>query len=107
MSQDHQFAQFLRTIGRRPRLSRPLERAEPLDPERIAALWRGEIDLPAPEAAVTGTMALALSVLGRARGQDRGAGHGRDHVARPAQGQHRRGQCARRLTGARLHKNRR
>ena len=66
MSQDHDFAQFLRTIGRGPRLSRPPERAEPLDPERIAALWRGEIDLPAPEAAVTGTMALALSALGRA-----------------------------------------
>jgi anthranilate phosphoribosyltransferase len=41
-------------------------REEPLDPERVAALWRGEIDLPAPEAAVTGTVALALSALGRA-----------------------------------------
>ncbi len=28
MSQDHEFAQFLRTIGRGPRLSRPLDRAE-------------------------------------------------------------------------------
>ncbi len=41
-------------------------REEPLDPRRVAALWRGEIDLPAPEAAVTGTVALALSALGRA-----------------------------------------
>jgi anthranilate phosphoribosyltransferase len=40
-------------------------REEPLGAERIAALWRGEIDLPAPEAAITGTVALALSALDR------------------------------------------
>ncbi len=42
-------------------------RDEPLGTERLAALWRGEIDLPAPEAAVTGTVTLALSALGRAK----------------------------------------
>ncbi len=60
ISQDHEFAQFLRTIGRGPQLS------QPLDPERVAALWRGETELPAPEAAVTGTVELALSAIGRA-----------------------------------------
>ena len=56
----------MRTIGHGPRLSRPPERGEPRAALRIAALWRGEIDLPAPEAAITGTMALARSTLGRA-----------------------------------------
>ena len=41
-------------------------RGEPLDPQRVAALWRGDLDLPAPEAAVTGTVALALWTMGRA-----------------------------------------
>jgi anthranilate phosphoribosyltransferase len=41
-------------------------REEPLDPGRVAALWRGDIDLPAPVAAITGTAALGLAVLGRA-----------------------------------------
>ena len=41
-------------------------REEPLDPARVAALWRGDIDLPAPVAAITGTAALGLAVLGRA-----------------------------------------
>lgn len=41
-------------------------RDEPLEPGRVAALWRGEISLPAPEAAITGTVALALNLLGRA-----------------------------------------
>ena len=43
-------------------------REEPLDPARVAALWRGDIDLPAPVAAITGTAALGLAVLGRAGG---------------------------------------
>jgi anthranilate phosphoribosyltransferase len=41
-------------------------REEPLDPARVAALWRGDIDLAAPVAAITGTVALGLAVLGRA-----------------------------------------
>ena len=41
-------------------------REEPRDPARVAALWRGDIDLPAPVAAITGTIALGLAVLGRA-----------------------------------------
>ncbi len=40
-------------------------REEPRDPARVAALWRGDIDLPAPVAAITGTIALGLAVLGR------------------------------------------
>lgn len=45
-------------------------REEPLDPARVAALWRGELRLPAPEAAITGTVAFALSLLGRAHDRD-------------------------------------
>lgn len=41
-------------------------REEDLDPLRVTALWRGELDLPAPIAAITGTAALALHILGRA-----------------------------------------
>ncbi len=41
-------------------------REEPLDAARVAALWRGDIDLPVPVAAITGTAALGLAVLGRA-----------------------------------------
>lgn len=40
-------------------------REEPLAPDVVAALWRGEIDLPVPEAAVVGTVAMALHALGR------------------------------------------
>lgn len=40
-------------------------RGEPLEPARVAALWRGEIKLPQPEAAIIGTVALALWALGR------------------------------------------
>ena len=40
-------------------------REEPLAPDVVAALWRGEIDLPVPEAAVVGTAAMALHALGR------------------------------------------
>lgn len=40
-------------------------REEPLGPERLVALWRGELSLPAPEAMITGTVALALAALGR------------------------------------------
>jgi anthranilate phosphoribosyltransferase len=40
-------------------------REEPLGPEVVAALWRGEVDLPVPEAAVVGTAAMALHALGR------------------------------------------
>ena len=41
-------------------------RDEPLRPERLLALWRGEIEVPALAAAVTGTAAIALKLLGRA-----------------------------------------
>lgn len=41
-------------------------REEPLEPERVAALWRGDIRLPAPEAAIIGTAAIALKAIGRA-----------------------------------------
>lgn len=41
-------------------------RREPLIPAQIDALWRGEYDAEAPIAAVTGTAAIALRVLGRA-----------------------------------------
>lgn len=41
-------------------------RREPLIPAQIDALWRGEYDADAPIAAVTGTAAIALRVLGRA-----------------------------------------
>lgn len=41
-------------------------RDEDLDPRRPAALWRGELELAAPAAAITGTAALALYILGRA-----------------------------------------
>lgn len=41
-------------------------RDEPLDPRRLAAVWTGEIDDPAPIAAVTGTAAIALKLMGRA-----------------------------------------
>lgn len=41
-------------------------RAEDLDPDRVAGLWRGAVDEPAAEAAVVGTAAIALQALGRA-----------------------------------------
>jgi anthranilate phosphoribosyltransferase len=41
-------------------------RDEPLDPRRLAALWSGEVEAPVAVAAVTGTTALALKLLGRA-----------------------------------------
>ncbi|GBD44803.1 Bifunctional protein TrpGD [bacterium HR40] len=41
-------------------------RQEPLEVGRIRALWEGELDLPGPRAAVLGTTALALRILGRA-----------------------------------------
>ncbi len=40
-------------------------RDEALDPVRLSALWRGEWQAPEPEAAVTGTAAIALKLLGR------------------------------------------
>src|SRR5262245_46706883 len=40
-------------------------RDEPLDPHRVGALWRGELAAPGPEAAVVGTTAIALKLLGR------------------------------------------
>jgi anthranilate phosphoribosyltransferase len=46
-------------------------REEPLDPERIADLWQGRADdLPGPVAAITGTVAVALMMLGRADTMD-------------------------------------
>jgi len=41
-------------------------RDEALDPDAVAALWRGERTAPAPEAAVVGTAAIALELCGRA-----------------------------------------
>lgn len=43
-------------------------RKEPLEPERLVALWRGEWQAPGPVAAVVGTAAMALKLLGRAAG---------------------------------------
>jgi anthranilate phosphoribosyltransferase len=43
-------------------------RNEPLEIERIAALWRGDLEAEAPAAAVVGTAAIALKLIGRARG---------------------------------------
>lgn len=43
-------------------------RKEPLEPARIGALWAGEWRAPGPEAAVIGTTAIALRLLGRAGG---------------------------------------
>jgi anthranilate phosphoribosyltransferase len=45
-------------------------RDEPLEPAAVAALWRGERTAPGPEAAVTGTAAIALKLLGLAATQD-------------------------------------
>jgi anthranilate phosphoribosyltransferase len=41
-------------------------RGEPLEPERLAGLWSGEWQAPGPVAAVTGTLAMCLKLLGRA-----------------------------------------
>jgi anthranilate phosphoribosyltransferase len=41
-------------------------RTEPLEPARLMALWRGEWAAPGPIAAVVGTAAMALKLLGRA-----------------------------------------
>ena len=41
-------------------------RGEPLDADRLAALWRGDWSEPAPVAAVTGTAAMALWLAGKA-----------------------------------------
>jgi anthranilate phosphoribosyltransferase len=41
-------------------------RDEPLEPRRLAALWRGDWEAPAPVAAVVGTAAMALWLTGRA-----------------------------------------
>jgi len=41
-------------------------RREPLDPDRIAALWRADDTETAPAAAVVATAAVALRVLGKA-----------------------------------------
>ncbi|GBD41428.1 Bifunctional protein TrpGD [bacterium HR39] len=45
-------------------------REEPPEPARIAALWRGEVELPGPEAAIVGTAALALHLVGRAESME-------------------------------------
>ncbi|MCB1882919.1 MAG: glycosyl transferase family protein [Geminicoccaceae bacterium] len=49
-------------------------RQEPLEPARLAALWNGAWTAPGPAAAVTGTVALCLRLLGRAA--DPQAAHG-------------------------------
>lgn len=41
-------------------------RGEDLDPARIVAVWRGELDVPAAAAAIIGTAAIALHTLGHA-----------------------------------------
>jgi anthranilate phosphoribosyltransferase len=41
-------------------------RKEPLEPLRLAGLWRGEWQAPGPTTAVIGTVAMALKLLGRA-----------------------------------------
>jgi anthranilate phosphoribosyltransferase len=43
-------------------------RMEPLEPERLAALWQGEWEAPGPIAAIIGTAAMALKLLGRGAG---------------------------------------
>ncbi len=40
-------------------------RDEPPDPARLGALWRGDIDLQGPTAAIVGTTAIAWKLLGR------------------------------------------
>jgi len=45
-------------------------RDEPLDPAAVVALWRGERQAPAAEAAITGTVALALKLMGKVDAQD-------------------------------------
>jgi anthranilate phosphoribosyltransferase len=44
-------------------------REEPLDPNRVAALWRGDIASPGPEAAIIGTTAITLKLLRKATTQ--------------------------------------
>ena len=44
-------------------------REETLDPAAVVALWRGERSAPGPEAAIVGTAAIALKLLGRAEDQ--------------------------------------
>ncbi len=44
----------------------PEWRDEPLDPRRIASLWRGDRRAPGPEAAIIGTAAVALDITGKA-----------------------------------------
>jgi len=45
-------------------------REDPLDPARLLGFWRGDWSAPAPEAAVVGTVAIALDLLGRATGPE-------------------------------------
>lgn len=49
-------------------------RKEPLDPERVAGLWRGEWRSAGPETAVIGTVAMALKHLGRTASMDEAEG---------------------------------
>lgn len=70
-----------------PALTKPAShewRGEPLDPGRVGALWRGGLDAPGPEAAVVGTTAVALKLLGRAATVEAAEGLAREMwVARP------------------------
>ena len=45
-------------------------RGEPYDVARLSALWRGKLNHPSAQAAVTGTAALVLKLLGRAETPD-------------------------------------
>lgn len=55
----------------------PKWRDEPLDPRRVAALWRGERQAPGPEAAIIGTAAVALHVTGRTPTPEAAIAHAR------------------------------
>lgn len=63
-------------------------RDEPLEPARVAALWRGAWQAPAPEAAAIGTAALALRLLGRAPDQDAAERMARDLWERRPKGKY-------------------
>ena len=53
-----------------------------MDLGRLLALWRGEITEEYGEAAIWGTLAIALKALGRAREPGRGADPRAEHVGR-------------------------
>lgn len=66
-------------------------REEPLEPARIAALWRGAWQAPAPEAAVIGTAAIALRLLRRSPDLEGAERQARELWARRPKGKYGRG----------------